>query len=439
MIVEGGATIESRTLWRLGSGDNSHGSLTVRGAGSSVTTGQINLGAIQFPVTGGTGSLLVENGGHLHSQSFHSLIGFGADTTGSATVRGDGSKWLLERDGQYGRVRVLSGSLLIEDGGTVIGAGGDVGAIPGRTAVAIVRGAGSTWINHDYLVVGEDSWQVGARGRVDVESAGRIDVGQTLNVSRQGTLAVTTGGAVSVGSLPPEQDLHELEGDRVHVWEDGRVVGRGDIDVAELRSVGRVQPGSFGADDPPGTLSLAGHYQQQASGTLEIAITDDTHSQLAVDGEAVLAGTLEVAWAGEDEAELLGQAVIVLTASAILGRFDDVRAAGRDDLYFDVAYASQAVTVTSGLIGDMNGDGVVDTGDVAPFVLALTDPAAYEAQYGIDPALVGDINQDGSFDTGDVAAFVQLLVNSDSAIPEPGSLALLGLGGLMVLRRQRAP
>ncbi len=42
------------------------------------------------------------------------------------------------------------------------------------------------------------------------------------------------------------------------------------------------------------------------------------------------------------------------------------------------------------------------------------------------------------FDTADVAPFVQLLVRGNSpTVPEPGSLALLGLGGLMLLRRRR--
>ena len=88
-------------------------------------------------------------------------------------------------------------------------------------------------------------------------------------------------------------------------------------------------------------------------------------------------------------------------------------------------------------IGDVNGDGVVDTADVAAFVLALTNPQAYQDQYGLELLLIGDINGDGVFDTADVAPFVQLLVGGGSqSVPEPGSLALLGLSGLLWLRRR---
>lgn len=62
------------------------------------------------------------------------------------------------------------------------------------------------------------------------------------------------------------------------------------------------------------------------------------------------------------------------------------------------------------LVGDMNNDGVVSVSDIGPFVLALTDPAAYLAQFGDDADLeAGDINGDGTLSVSDIGAFVDLL------------------------------
>jgi hypothetical protein len=61
------------------------------------------------------------------------------------------------------------------------------------------------------------------------------------------------------------------------------------------------------------------------------------------------------------------------------------------------------------LPGDLNCDATVDFGDINPFVLALTDPGAYEASYPACPFENGDINADGSVDFGDINPFVRLL------------------------------
>jgi hypothetical protein len=59
--------------------------------------------------------------------------------------------------------------------------------------------------------------------------------------------------------------------------------------------------------------------------------------------------------------------------------------------------------------GDLNCDTEIDVFDIDPFVLALTDPAAYQAQYeGCDRTLA-DINNDGSVNTFDIDPFVLLL------------------------------
>ncbi len=62
------------------------------------------------------------------------------------------------------------------------------------------------------------------------------------------------------------------------------------------------------------------------------------------------------------------------------------------------------------LPGDMNCDGVVNAFDIDPFVLALTDPAAYAAAYPTCDVLHGDVNGDGMLNAFDIDPFVELLI-----------------------------
>ena len=61
------------------------------------------------------------------------------------------------------------------------------------------------------------------------------------------------------------------------------------------------------------------------------------------------------------------------------------------------------------LRGDLNCDGVVNFGDINAFVLALSDPNAYQRAYPNCPLLNGDINADDHVDFGDINPFVALL------------------------------
>jgi len=61
--------------------------------------------------------------------------------------------------------------------------------------------------------------------------------------------------------------------------------------------------------------------------------------------------------------------------------------------------------------GDMNGDAAVNLGDINPFVLALTNPVAYQQQFPmLDRDVSGDMNGDGQLDLRDINGFVALLV-----------------------------
>lgn len=107
------------------------------------------------------------------------------------------------------------------------------------------------------------------------------------------------------------------------------------------------------------------------------------------------------------------------------------------------------------VMGDFNFDGGVDGSDVDAFALALSDLEAYLAGFAaafgeLYPGqtltasvveMIGDFNGDGGFDGSDVDGFVAGLSASRpgvAAIPEPGVLGVLGVGGLMLSRWRRS-
>ncbi|MEM9348431.1 MAG: PEP-CTERM sorting domain-containing protein [Planctomycetota bacterium] len=104
------------------------------------------------------------------------------------------------------------------------------------------------------------------------------------------------------------------------------------------------------------------------------------------------------------------------------------------------------------LKGDLNGDYLVTNDDISAFVMALTDQQAFENTYhNVDPGFIGDFNDDGVMDNLDILGFINLLSGGNeqqaqsiatsitdeiAGVPEPTTLVLLGLGGLMLLRRR---
>jgi hypothetical protein len=79
--------------------------------------------------------------------------------------------------------------------------------------------------------------------------------------------------------------------------------------------------------------------------------------------------------------------------------------------YPDGALRGQLVPLpTAPVIGDMNCDGLVNFGDINPFVQYLTNLPAWLATYPDCPPEIGDINEDGEYPSfGDINPFVALL------------------------------
>jgi hypothetical protein len=95
-----------------------------------------------------------------------------------------------------------------------------------------------------------------------------------------------------------------------------------------------------------------------------------------------------------------------------------VGAKGTDSFTFRVTSAagnSNVATVKLEyelLRGDLNCDGVIDFGDINPFVQYLSNFAAWQTTYPNCPAVAGDINADGVYGEssfGDINPFVALL------------------------------
>ncbi len=71
-------------------------------------------------------------------------------------------------------------------------------------------------------------------------------------------------------------------------------------------------------------------------------------------------------------------------------------------------------------VGDLNCDGSIDFGDINPFVLYLSNLAAWQAAYPACNCLNGDIDYDGTYGQGsfgDINPFVALIVESPSGCP----------------------
>jgi hypothetical protein len=96
------------------------------------------------------------------------------------------------------------------------------------------------------------------------------------------------------------------------------------------------------------------------------------------------------------------------------------------------------------ILGDFNRDGHVDAADISIAEQALTNSSSYRSTYGLtDPTIfnsVVDVNGDGSFTNADLQKLLIILKSGGGSmdpVPEPSTLALLGLGSLGLLVRRK--
>ncbi len=342
----------------------------------------------------GSGTMDITSGSDVEDRSGY--IGFSHSSTGEVTVDGTGSTWTTRIDFVVGTNG--SGMLNITGGGAVSDSFGYIGLYPGSTGEVTVDGTGSTWTNSYHPFVGYDG-----NGVLNITGGGAVNSdGGYIGTSSGSTGGVTVDG---IGSM----------------W-----TNSGDLSVG-LNGSGVLNITDSGLVSVAGTLTI--DYNEDGDGFINMA----TGGMLALDGDA-----------DDSLAAFLG---LIDGTDAIrywdypLGNWDDITNATLDEDYTlsylaegDLAgYTMLTVLEPVLLEGDANCDGVVSADDYGSVQVNF-------GEIGVD-GIHGDANLDGVVSADDYGS-VQLHFGSIAGmgsvpIPEPATLSLLAIGGLVMLRRKK--
>lgn len=175
--------------------------------------------------------------------------------------------------------------------------------------------------------------------------------------------------------------------------------------------------GAADVDGGPTTLtspafSLAGLSDPQISYARWVAAGDNDVLTVELSENGASWQTLEVVGSTRSWNEVSFRVRDLLpAAAAVRVRFsisdnpnNSVTEGGVDDVVIE-----DFVCESAGLTGDMNCDGLITVGDIAGFVLALTDVAGYAAAFPGCDINQADINGDGLISVSDIGGFVSLL------------------------------
>ncbi len=247
----------------------------------------------------------------------------------------------------------------------------------------------------------------GSVGRLNVSADGVLDVDELSFGLGDGIVVVDTDGIVVVDRL----DMGTVG--KFNVTDGAALVGSGS------------------------TAGLAAGSYNQTDGALAVTfdtIPVTTDPAVTATGAANLGGTLALT---VDDALVLsaGDSFQIISAASVVGGFDEVTLPSLTGLGLDVQYGVDNVTIAAGLLGDLDHDGFVGLGDL-DIVLNQWNMSVNAGSW-----TQGDASGDGFVGLDDldvVLAYWNTGTPPQVAVPEPTGVALLGLGGLALLRRRHA-
>ncbi len=406
------------------------------------------------------------------------------DMPAKMTVTGQGSSWSTHGAMVIGREGV--GELVIQDGALVHSGFAFLGNGSGRGYLTL-RGEGSTWINPGPVILqdavinvehgatlnlpatGFNNYKNGPRVEINASSGGSLSIPALVmdqddrllvaggEVFVNTVLDISAGAEVTLidGLLRADQLILGngqgliFTGGRLEVshLEPGSPVRRDDGDDAPIRIIGDLynNGGTFAPGVEIGQIKINGSYTQSDLGVLELEILEASRDgnlwdRLVVSGDIFARGTLRLVFhpSYSPQSTRFFRFFIGNHLDIDFHTFD--LPALPPGLGWDTSEIGEGVVrivLASIILGDLNGDGVLDAFDVAPFELALSDRQAFTAAYpDLDADTLGDFDGNGQLDAFDAAGFEAALAGSP--VPEPGTTIILGiLGALGMIRRTR--
>ena len=360
--IQNGATLNTAGLSVLGAQANSNGTVTVDGTDSTWNNSdQLNIGTV------GTGTLNIQNGGTVFSTA--SFIGGNAGAVGVATVDGAGSTWTHSTDLVVGNTG--DGTLNVSNGGSITNNFGILGLDEGAKGTATVDGVGSNWTGVNQFYVGFDG-----NGTLNLQNGGSISVTDTfiaLNATASGNATVSGTGTnwdMSGFLVIGQSGIGTLK------IENGGLVTVG-TDVVVANVAGSQGTLEFGiGNDGAGLLDITGDFLIGVDSTLSVSI--DTAILPAVGAQFTVVefdGTGTDVFANEPTATAVGDVLVnwnvlyntndvtLEVASTVLaGDFDELGDVEASDFGL---WSSGYGTATGALhtSGDADTDGDVDGAD----------------------------------------------------------------------------
>jgi T5SS/PEP-CTERM-associated repeat protein len=428
-------------VWTAGSsmivGEMGYATLDVRG-GARVTTGNVqigdNLDSRGEVIVEGRGSLLKINGTLDVSDPGEGDLTIAnsglVTTTGVTRVAAAGRLSFVGGRLEVGGASGLTNNGLVQGSGRILGAVTNSATGKVRTRLGDVLNLSTTLTTAGLVELDGGELETGGAlintGDIDAQAA-IIRAGGAGLTNNAGAQLAVIGGTVDIfGPVVNNASAQIVVGGKSTLVFHDTITNNGLFHVFEGSDVVALENLSF---MPTSAVSV------------QLGLSDDEEEFVPIEsaGQAALAGSLSVALAS-GYAPQLGDTFQVVTASNVSGTFSTASLPTLNaGLAWDLDYAPQSVTLTvvPGLTADFNGDGQVNS----------TDLASWRTGFGKTTGAVrgdGDADGDGDVDGNDFLAWQRQLGQGSAApatapVPEPGTAALcaMGLAAIAGHRRRR--